>query len=74
MNNNERSRIQVQATEVGTAVMTAFFTALMFRLNVSMFVAIVCGLVIAYLIRFVALRKLVEVVSKRYFSDKDPSI
>ncbi len=74
MNNNEKSRMQAQATEIGTAILTAFFTALMFRLGVSMFFAIVWGLVIAYVIRFVALRKFVDAISKRYFAKKDTSV
>lgn len=70
MNKNSKSRIQTQATEVGTAVLTAFFTALMFRVGIGMFWAIVWGLVIAYVLRFVALKKLVDIVSKRFFADR----
>lgn len=70
MNKNNSKRVRTQATEVGTAVLTAFFTALMFRVGIGMFWAIVWGLVIAYVIRLVALKKLVDYVGNRFFGDR----
>ncbi|MCG6657572.1 hypothetical protein HOP52_07325 [Halomonas campisalis] len=51
--------------EIATAVMTAFFTALMFRVGLGMLFSIVMGLALAYVIRLFALKKALEAIVRR---------
>jgi hypothetical protein len=51
--------------EISTAVLTAFFTALMFRVGLGMLFSIIAGLALAYLIRLFALRMLLEAIRSR---------
>lgn len=57
--------LKTHVEEVFTAVLTAFFTALMFRVGLGMLFSIVVGLALAYLVRLVLLRKVVEALSAR---------
>jgi hypothetical protein len=55
---NQESRLWVKnhLAEIATAGMTAFFTALMFRVGLGMLFSIVTGLVLAYSIRILLLK------------------
>lgn len=71
MESNNKRWIQTHLEEIVTAILTAFFTALMFRVGMGMFLAIIGGLAIAYSIRFVAVPKLVNMIkhSLPWFDD-----
>lgn len=60
-----REWIQGHLEEIMTAVMAAFFTALMFRVGMGMLFSIIAGLVIAYVIRLVAVPKAAQAVKRR---------
>jgi hypothetical protein len=57
--------IQDHLEEVFTAILTAFFTALMFRLGQGMLFSIIIGLVLAYLVRLVAVPRAVRALKRR---------
>ncbi|WP_417582026.1 hypothetical protein [Nitrincola sp.] len=57
--------IPTHLEEIFTAILTAFFTALMFRVGMGMFLSIIGGLVIAYMIRLVAVPKAVRKIKQR---------
>lgn len=65
METNYKSWIQTHLEEIVTAVLAAFFTALMFRVGVGMLFAIIFGLIIAYSIRLLAVPKLVQAIKQR---------
>lgn len=60
-----REWIQGHLEEILTAVLAAFFTALMFRVGMGMLFSIVAGLVVAYLIRLVAVPKAAQAIKRR---------
>lgn len=66
-----REWIQGHLEEILTAVLAAFFTALMFRVGMGMLFSIIAGLVIAYLIRLVAVPRVAQAIKRRLsmFSD-----
>lgn len=68
-----REWIQGHLEEILTAVMAAFFTALMFRVGMGMLFSIIAGLVIAYLIRLVAVPRVAQAIKRRLsmFNDKE---
>lgn len=51
--------------EMFTAALTAFFTALMFRLGMTMMVSIVTGLVLAYAVRLILVKMLVDALRRK---------
>ncbi|HDZ09795.1 hypothetical protein [Pseudohongiella sp.] len=51
--------------EIATAGMTAFFTALMFRVGLGMLFSIVMGLVLAYSIRILLLKTVRQSIFRR---------
>jgi hypothetical protein len=57
--------IQGHLEEIFTAILTAFFTALMFRVGQSMLFSIISGLAIAYLIRLVAVPRAARALKRR---------
>ncbi|EWG98979.1 hypothetical protein [Halomonas sp. BC04] len=61
----QREWIQGHLEEIVTAVLTAFFTALMFRVGLGMLFSIVTGLALAYGIRLIAMRRLVASIRRR---------
>ena len=61
----QREWIKGHLEEIATAVMTAFFTALMFRVGLGMLFSIVMGLALAYVIRLFALKKALEAITRR---------
>ncbi|PCF95486.1 hypothetical protein [Vreelandella nigrificans] len=68
-----REWIQGHLEEILTAVLAAFFTALMFRVGMGMLFSIIAGLVIAYLIRLVAVPRVAQAIKRRLsmFNDKE---
>ncbi|MFC7368636.1 MULTISPECIES: hypothetical protein [Vreelandella] len=60
-----REWIQGHVEEILTAVLAAFFTALMFRVGMGMLFSIIGGLVIAYVIRLVAVPKAAQAIKRR---------
>lgn len=60
-----REWIQGHLEEILTAVLAAFFTALMFRVGMGMLFSIIAGLVVAYLIRLVAVPKAAQAIKRR---------
>ncbi|MFC2991124.1 MULTISPECIES: hypothetical protein [Halomonas] len=60
-----RAWIQGHLEEIFTAILAAFFTALMFRVGLGMLFSIISGLVIAYLIRLVAVPWAVRALKRR---------
>ncbi len=65
MKPTHRAWIQGHLEEIVTAILTAFFTALMFRVGLGMLFSIISGLVIAYAIRLVAVPWGVRVLKRR---------
>ncbi|QTF93469.1 hypothetical protein [Halomonas sp. BM-2019] len=65
MKPSHKAWIQGHLEEIVTAILTAFFTALMFRVGQSMLFSIISGLAIAYLIRLVAVPKAVRALKRR---------
>ena len=65
MKPSHKAWIQGHLEEIATAVLTAFFTALMFRVGQGMLFSIVSGLVLAYLVRLVAVPKAVQALKRR---------
>lgn len=65
MKPSHKAWIQGHLEEIFTAVLTAFFTALMFRLGQGMLFSIIGGLAIAYLIRLVAVPRAVRALKRR---------
>lgn len=63
----EQNVIKRKIVEVSTAVVTAFFTALMFRVGSTMLVSILVGLAAAYSIRLFLLRWVVELIGNWFF-------
>lgn len=57
--------------EIFTAALTAFFTALMFRVGLGMLFSILAGLVCTYTVRLVLFRKLLASLSERLSGDRD---
>lgn len=57
--------------EISTAVMAAFFTALMFRVGISMLFAIIMGLVLAYSIRLFGAAKALNAIKAKLISTKE---
>ncbi|MCH8552681.1 MAG: hypothetical protein LAT62_12145 [Natronospirillum sp.] len=57
--------------EISTAVMAAFFTALMFRVGISMLFAIIMGLVLAYSIRLFGAAKALNAIKAKLISAKE---
>lgn len=57
--------------EISTAVMAAFFTALMFRVGISMLFAIIAGLALAYSIRMFGAAKALNAIKSKLISVKD---
>lgn len=57
--------IQGHLEEIFTAILTAFFTALMFRVGQGMIVSIIIGLALAYLVRLVAVPRAVQALKRR---------
>ncbi|TGG93509.1 hypothetical protein E4656_10720 [Natronospirillum operosum] len=57
--------------EISTCIMAAFFTALMFRVGISMFFAIIFGLAIAYAIRLFGAAKLLNTIKAKLISTRD---
>lgn len=51
--------------EIFTAALTAFFTALMFRVGLGMVFSILTGLICTYIVRLVLIRKLLASLSER---------
>ena len=64
MEPNNKRWIQTHLEEIVTAILTAFFTALMFRVGMGMLLAIIGGLAIAYSIRFIAVPRLVKTIKQ----------
>ncbi|AQU84028.1 MAG: hypothetical protein JJT87_06350 [Halomonas sp.] len=60
-----REWIQGHLEEILTAVLAAFFTALMFRVGMGMLFSIIAGLVIAYLIRLIAVPRAAQAIKRR---------
>jgi hypothetical protein len=56
--------------EIFTAAMTAFFTALMFRVGLGMLFSILAGLVCTYTVRLVLIRKLLASVSQKLSGER----
>jgi hypothetical protein len=71
MEANYKTWIQIHLEEIFTAILTAFFTALMFRVGMGMFLSIIGGLAIAYVIRLIAIPKVAQEVKRRlpWFDD-----
>ncbi|MCE9665622.1 hypothetical protein LY622_19555 [Halomonas sp. M5N1S17] len=61
----QREWVQGHLEEIFTAVLTAFFTALMFRVGLGMLFSIVTGLALAYGVRLIAMRRAVSAVRRR---------
>lgn len=57
--------------EISTCVMTAFFTALMFRVGISMLFAIIFGLIIAYAIRLFGAAKALNAIKAKLISARE---
>ena len=57
--------------EISTSVMAAFFTALMFRVGISMLFAIIMGLVLAYAIRLFGAAKALNALKAKLISAKE---
>lgn len=57
--------------EIFTAALTAFFTALMFRVGLGMLFSILAGLVCTYTVRLVLIRKLLASLSERLSGNRD---
>ncbi|MDR5893563.1 MULTISPECIES: hypothetical protein [Halomonas] len=71
MKPSHKAWIQGHLEEIFTAVLTAFFTALMFRVGQGMLFSIVSGLALAYLVRLVAVPRAVRAIKRRlpWFDD-----
>ena len=65
MKPTHKAWIQGHLEEIFTAILTAFFTALMFRVGQGMLFSIISGLAIAYLIRLVAVPRAVQALKRR---------
>ncbi|MFO8045447.1 MAG: hypothetical protein R6U30_06195 [Halomonas sp.] len=65
MKPTHRAWIQGHLEEIVTAILAAFFTALMFRVGLGMLFSIISGLVIAYLIRLVVVPWAVRALKRR---------
>ncbi|WP_416139605.1 hypothetical protein ACM26W_04170 [Halomonas sp. HK25] len=65
MNPSHKAWIQGHLEEIFTAILAAFFTALMFRVGLGMLFSIICGLAIAYLIRLVAVPRAAQALKRR---------
>ncbi len=63
--------LKTHVEEIFTAALTAFFTALMFRVGLGMLFSILAGLVCTYTVRLVLIRRLLESVSRRLSGDPD---
>lgn len=49
--------VRSHLTEIATATLTGFFTALMFRMGLRMYFSIVMGLALAYIVRIIFSRQ-----------------
>jgi len=61
--------LKTHVEEIFTAALTAFFTALMFRVGLGMLFSILAGLVCTYTVRLVLIRRMLESVSQRLAGD-----
>lgn len=61
--------IKTHVEEIFTAALTAFFTALMFRVGLGMLFSILMGLVCTYSVRLILIRRLLEGLSRRLSDD-----
>lgn len=57
--------------EIFTAALTAFFTALMFRVGLGMLFSILAGLICTYTVRLILIRKLLASLSERLSGHRD---
>ncbi|MEX1197163.1 MAG: hypothetical protein WEB57_04800 [Pseudohongiellaceae bacterium] len=57
--------------EIFTAALTAFFTALMFRVGLGMLFSILAGLACTYTVRLVLIRKMLASLSERVAGNRN---
>lgn len=68
---SKRDWIVNHLVEISTCIMTAFFTALMFRVGISMLFAIIFGLAIAYAIRLFGAAKVLNMLKEKLISARE---
>lgn len=68
---SKRDWVVNHLVEISTSVMAAFFTALMFRVGISMLFAIIMGLILAYAIRLFGAAKALNAVKAKLISAKE---
>lgn len=66
-----KSWLKTHVEEIFTAALTAFFTALMFRVGLGMLFSILAGLICTYTVRLVLIRRVLESLSQRLAGDED---
>ena len=68
---SKRDWVVNHLVEISTSVMAAFFTALMFRVGISMLFAIIMGLILAYAIRLFGAAKALNAFKAKLISAKE---